>query len=135
MCYEDDVTNRMHESLELFEDVVKSKWFTNVPLVLIFTKDDIFRNKIKETDLSCCFPDYTGGCDYQAAFSYIVKRFTDIYKKYREMPLYAFVVNGTDTENVRKLFYETKVHPVDVQFWMWSGKADEGVAYFMYIMR
>jgi len=46
--YEDDDTNRMHESLKLFDDICNSKWFFNIPIILFLNKMDLFKEKIKK---------------------------------------------------------------------------------------
>eukprot|EP01125_Pyxidicula_operculata_P013904 TRINITY_DN4615_c0_g1_i3.p1 TRINITY_DN4615_c0_g1~~TRINITY_DN4615_c0_g1_i3.p1 ORF type:complete len:286 (-),score=48.91 TRINITY_DN4615_c0_g1_i3:100-957(-) len=60
MLYEDDETNRMHESLKLFDEICNSKWFQNVPIILFLNKTDIFREKIKKVNITTAFPDYPG---------------------------------------------------------------------------
>jgi GTPase SAR1 family protein len=68
-CYEDDVTNRMMESLDLFDEIVNGNWFKNTTIMLFLNKTDVFREKIKKTDLKVCFDEYDGGCDYEKAAS------------------------------------------------------------------
>jgi hypothetical protein len=58
--YEDDSTNRMHESLQLFGEVCNNKWFVNTAVILFLNKKDLFAEKIKKVDLNICFPQYTG---------------------------------------------------------------------------
>ncbi|KAL9648382.1 hypothetical protein ABK040_011319 [Willaertia magna] len=60
-CYEDNITNRMQESLKLFSEYIVSKHFENVIVYLIFNKEDIFENKIKiGKSLKVTFPNYDG---------------------------------------------------------------------------
>lgn len=57
-CQEDNKTNRMKESLKVFEEICSNE---NIPVILLFfNKEDIFLEKIKKVDLKCCFEDYTG---------------------------------------------------------------------------
>src|SRR5690348_4280015 len=49
--YEDDTTNRMHESLKLFKEICNSKWFVDTAVILFLNKKDLFAEKIKKTDL------------------------------------------------------------------------------------
>jgi G-protein alpha subunit len=58
--YEDDETNRMHESIRLFREICNNKWFVETSTILFLNKDDIFREKIQKVDLNVCFPAYTG---------------------------------------------------------------------------
>lgn len=59
-CYEDDETNRMKESLLLFDEICNSRWFADTSIILFLNKDDLFREKIKKVDLKVAFPDYNG---------------------------------------------------------------------------
>lgn len=71
LCYEDDETNRVKESLLLFDEIANSRWFSRSIIFLVFTKVDIFREKIKKVDLNVCFPDYKGNlekCDWLIKF-------------------------------------------------------------------
>ncbi len=43
---EDLVTNRMVESLKLFNDVVNNRWFVQTNVILFLNKKDIFAQKI-----------------------------------------------------------------------------------------
>ena len=40
MLYEDDGTNRMEESLSLFEQICNSKWFAQTSVILFLNKQD-----------------------------------------------------------------------------------------------
>ena len=44
---EDNATNRLHEALNLFEDICESKWFKNTSLILFLNKKDIFKEKVR----------------------------------------------------------------------------------------
>ncbi len=79
-CYEDDVTNRMNESLELFEQTINGQIFRNTLIILFLNKTDVFRQKIATKDLKVCFPEYDGGCDFDNACHYIEQRFLDLNK-------------------------------------------------------
>src|SRR3989338_2817250 len=57
LCYEDESTNRTHESLNIFESIANNPAYQNYPLFLIFTKKDIFKQKLRYTSLSVCFED------------------------------------------------------------------------------
>ncbi|KAL9648008.1 hypothetical protein ABK040_012032 [Willaertia magna] len=76
-CYEDESTNRMKESLQLFEDHINSKWFTNALVFLLFNKYDLFEKKIKDgSHLRDTFENYTGeDGDVDGAREYIVNQY------------------------------------------------------------
>ena len=48
--YEDSQTNRLIESLNLFEEVVNSRWFNNSSIIIMLNKEDIF---LGECDFAC----------------------------------------------------------------------------------
>ncbi|KAJ3786548.1 G-protein alpha subunit-domain-containing protein [Lentinula aff. detonsa] len=74
-CAEDSSTNRMYDSMKLFEIVVHSKWFIDVPIVLLLNKTDVFAQKLRTTPLKEYFHDYTGGDNYDAGCTYIINKF------------------------------------------------------------
>lgn len=60
MLREDPTTNRMKESLVLFDEIVNSPWFRNTPIVLFLNKMDLFKEKIQRVPITVCFANYTG---------------------------------------------------------------------------
>merc|ERR1711974_66909 len=46
--YEDNITNRLHESLKLFHEICQSKWFTYTAIILFLNKSDLFQIKLQE---------------------------------------------------------------------------------------
>jgi len=67
--YEDHTVNRMHESLKVFREICNNKWFTDTAVVLFMNKKDTFAEKIAKIDLNVCFPEYTGGCNFDKVTS------------------------------------------------------------------
>ncbi|XP_041505480.1 guanine nucleotide-binding protein G(o) subunit alpha isoform X3 [Microtus oregoni] len=59
VLHEDETTNRMHESLKLFDSICNNKWFTDTSIILFLNKKDIFEEKITKSPLTICFPEYT----------------------------------------------------------------------------
>lgn len=57
---DDEKTNRLHEALNYFKQVVENKNFQHTHFILFLNKRDLFRSKIKNVDLSVCFPEYKG---------------------------------------------------------------------------
>lgn len=108
---EDGRVNRMHESLQLFQETCSSPFFAEASIILFLNKDDLFRDKIKKVDLKCCFSDYTGknlclinshnlgGKNYEPALQHIKSKFRSDLKT-----VYPHVSIATDTENVRFIF-------------------------------
>ncbi|KAL6046559.1 Guanine nucleotide-binding protein G(k) subunit alpha [Balamuthia mandrillaris] len=96
--------NRMHESLNLFADIINNRWFINTSIILFLNKKDLFEKKITHTDLNVCFPDYKGGKNYDSAVKYIEKQFLKRNRAEGTRFVYTHVTCATDTENVRVVF-------------------------------
>jgi len=121
VLYEDSSQNRMVESLNLFHEVCNSRWFQNTSMILFLNKKDLFEDKIKLHDLrqpdpadedSWLFGDYTGGCDYEPAVSYIVQQYLSLgqgkAKGKSQREIYWHVTCATDTGNISTVFNACK---------------------------
>ena len=73
--FEDESTNRMHDSLDLFDSIINSHWFVNTSFILFFNKKDLFEEEIKRSPLNICFPDYVGDNEYTPASEFIQAQF------------------------------------------------------------
>jgi len=107
VLYEDGVTNRMHESLDLFGEICNSRWFRKTAMILFLNKADLFKDKIKTVDMKCCFEDYEGGCDYDAATEFLKQEFCS-RNEYPKKKVYVHVTCATNTENVQFTFNVVK---------------------------
>lgn len=105
--YEDDQTNRMHESLKLFKEICNSKWFLDTAMILFLNKRDLFEEKIKKIDLSIAFPDYSGGLNYENAVEFIKDKFLSQNENPRKH-IYTHVTCATDTDNINVVFNAVK---------------------------
>jgi len=105
--FEDGTTNRMLESLKLFDEVCNSRWFKDSHIILFLNKTDLFREKIKKYDpKDYCFPDYEGGLDYTKALGYIEESF--LKKNSINRKIYIQNTCATDTENISFVFKAVK---------------------------
>ena len=100
---EDRSKNRMTEALELFEQIVNSKHFEGIDILLFLNKKDLFAEKIKSIDPVNWFPDYTGGCDYDKAEAYFKAQFEKRVKD-KTKALYSYTTCATDTSNMQVVF-------------------------------
>eukprot|EP01112_Ceratiomyxa_fruticulosa_P003054 TRINITY_DN1345_c0_g1_i2.p1 TRINITY_DN1345_c0_g1~~TRINITY_DN1345_c0_g1_i2.p1 ORF type:complete len:360 (+),score=72.10 TRINITY_DN1345_c0_g1_i2:359-1438(+) len=101
--FEDEKVNRMKESLHLFKDICNNQYFNRSNMILFLNKSDLFRTKIQKVDLKKCFPDYTGGFDYEKGCVFI----RDQFQQLNEVPgkiIYHHVTCATNTENIRVVF-------------------------------
>ena len=60
----------MEESLKLFESIINNRWFIETSVILFLNKKDLFEEKITNSPLTICFPDYTG----RLALSLLLKK-------------------------------------------------------------
>ncbi|XP_073706880.1 guanine nucleotide binding protein (G protein), alpha activating activity polypeptide O, a isoform X5 [Garra rufa] len=103
VLHEDETTNRMHESLKLFDSICNNKWFTNTSIILFLNKKDIFEEKIKKSPLSICFPEYTGSDTFMEAVGYIQSQYESKNKSV-EKEVYSHITCATDTNNIQFVF-------------------------------
>lgn len=103
--YEDDQTNRMHESLKLFQEICNSKWFHETAMILFLNKKDLFASKLKEKDLTVCpdFKDYKGGKDYGKAVTFITDKFLALNENPKKH-IYVHETCATDTNQIKVVF-------------------------------
>jgi len=101
--YEDERVNRMHESITLFEEICNCQWFNDTSLILFLNKSDLFKEKIKHTDLNVCFDDYDGGNDFDKGIEYLKNKFVSLNKNIHKM-IYVHVTCATNTDNIRFVF-------------------------------
>jgi hypothetical protein len=103
---EDETTNRMRESLNLFNDVINNRWFINTPIILFLNKKDLFAEKIRRVNLDVCFKGYRGKQDYAEAVDYIRTRFVGCNKSKspERQIIYTHETCATDTSNARVVF-------------------------------
>jgi hypothetical protein len=103
ICYEDDVSNRMLESLEVFESTYQNyfhrDWF------LIFTHSDAFIHKIQKLgNLKKIFQDYEGDADdAPAGIEFLISKYQKITQKINGKNIPSFVINSLDTKDVEKV--------------------------------
>eukprot|EP01130_Rhizamoeba_saxonica_P001388 TRINITY_DN11248_c0_g1_i1.p1 TRINITY_DN11248_c0_g1~~TRINITY_DN11248_c0_g1_i1.p1 ORF type:complete len:340 (+),score=78.42 TRINITY_DN11248_c0_g1_i1:70-1089(+) len=98
MCQEDQSTNRMDESIYLWEQIINSRYFTEVDIILFLNKEDLFRKKIKKVDMKVCFPDYSGGKNVEKALKFLREKFAS---KSPDREIFKHVTCATDTKNIK----------------------------------
>jgi len=100
---EDRRTNRMLESLNLYEQLSGLKWFTDTPFLLFLNKCDLFESKIKVKPLHQYFADISeeDGSSYEAGIEYVQKKYEEAFNG---AVMYPYVTCALDTENCKKVF-------------------------------
>ncbi|KAJ8041779.1 Guanine nucleotide-binding protein G(o) subunit alpha [Holothuria leucospilota] len=100
---EDDVTNRMKESLKLFDSICNNKWFTQTSIILFLNKKDLFEEKITKSPLTICFKNYTGPNEFHPAASFIQSEFEALNRS-PSKEIYTHMTCATDTTNIQFVF-------------------------------
>lgn len=114
---EDGKTNRMEESLNLFQAISYNKFFDNASIILFLNKLDLFTEKISNTTrhLRLFFPKYTGpDHDIPAAQQFILQQFL-AHNSRKDKLVYPHFTTATDTSNIEVVFkvvLETIVHKI-----------------------
>ncbi|XP_019907002.1 guanine nucleotide binding protein (G protein), alpha activating activity polypeptide O, b isoform X1 [Esox lucius] len=103
VLHEDETTNRMHESLMLFDSICNNKFFIDTSIILFLNKKDLFAEKIKKSPLSICFPEYTGANTYDDATAYIQVQF-ESKSRSPNKEIYCHLTCATDTGNIQVVF-------------------------------
>jgi len=103
---EESKTNRMAESLVLFESVINSRWFLRTSIILFLNKIDVFKSKLPKVPLEKYFPEYTAGPDINKAAKYILWRFMQANRA--RLSVYPHLTQATDTTNIRLVFAAVK---------------------------
>lgn len=101
---EDEETNRMVESLKLFQSICNNPFFSKTSMILFLNKKDLFEEKIAKSPLTICFKDYDGEDNYAAASEYIKEQFEAANKTNSMKEIYTHFTCATDTTNVRFVF-------------------------------
>jgi len=103
VLHEDETTNRMQESLKLFDSICNNKWFGDTSIILFLNKKDLFEEKILRSNLAICFPEYAGAQEYGEAAAYIQAQF-EAKNKSTTKEIYCHMTCATDTQNVQFVF-------------------------------
>ncbi|XP_041671380.1 guanine nucleotide-binding protein subunit alpha-13-like [Cheilinus undulatus] len=106
---EDRQTNRLRESLDIFETIVNNRVFVNVSIILFLNKTDLLEEKVKNVAIKDYFPEYSGPehslPDIQA---FMVECFRAKRRDATQKPLYHHFTTAINTENIRLVFRDVK---------------------------
>jgi len=100
---EDNKSNRLLESLNLFSQVTGSQFFENCSFILFLNKSDLFREKIKRVPLSKFFKDAPDPSDdYETAFRYMNTKYQEAFRGPGQ--LYPYGTCNIDSRATEKIF-------------------------------
>lgn len=110
VLFEDSTMNRMQESLQLFEEIVKNPLFQKIPMFVFLNKKDLFEEMIKKHSLRICFPDYDGpDGESTPAIAYIEKKYHEIMaRNIPGKPVYINVIAARVRMDMKIAFGEVK---------------------------
>jgi hypothetical protein len=100
-CYEDNTTNRLRESLKLFDEICNYNYFFNTKIILLFTKIDVFKKKIKKWNLCDFINEYKGKNDFKYCLNFIKNKFLELNKN-KNKKIECFECNATDCDSFEK---------------------------------
>lgn len=101
---EDEETNRMHESLNLFRWLCENSFFLNTAIILFLNKKDLFQEKVAKSPISNYFEEYKGQNTYEEASVFIRRKFEEINGDQKKREIFTHFTCATDTNNVRFVF-------------------------------
>ncbi|XP_041857375.1 guanine nucleotide-binding protein subunit alpha-13 isoform X1 [Melanotaenia boesemani] len=106
---EDRQTNRLSESLNIFETIVNNRVFSNVSIILFLNKTDLLEEKVKQVSIKDYFQEFSGDpaslADVQR---FLVERFRKKRREQQQKPLYHHFTTAINTENIRLVFRDVK---------------------------
>jgi guanine nucleotide-binding protein subunit alpha len=94
--YEDKTSNRVADSLMLFESICNSRWFVKSGIILFLNKHDLFQKKIKLVPLQNTYPEYDGQDDLAKAKKFFKKLYLSKVKE-SSRHIYHHFTCATDT--------------------------------------
>ncbi|KAK0409563.1 hypothetical protein QR680_004622 [Steinernema hermaphroditum] len=101
VLFEDETTNRMIESMQLFSSICNSSWFLSTAMILFLNKKDLFAEKIQRVNITTAFPDYEGGQNYEEAVNFIKLKFSELNLNPDKKTIYMHETCATDTNQVQ----------------------------------
>ncbi|MBZ3880532.1 Guanine nucleotide-binding protein subunit alpha-13 [Sciurus carolinensis] len=106
---EDRLTNRLTESLNIFETIVNNRVFSNVSIILFLNKTDLLEEKVQIVSIKDYFLEFEGDphClrDVQ---KFLVECFRNKRRDQQQKPLYHHFTTAINTENIRLIFRDVK---------------------------
>ncbi|EFC37220.1 predicted protein [Naegleria gruberi] len=109
-CYEDDSTNRLDESILLFDEIVNSHFFEKTPVILFLNKSDLFSKKLNERGVfKRVFPEFEGDdTNLRQCADHIKDKFISRVEDKDEKKIDVRITCATDTEAIKTVFDNVK---------------------------
>jgi len=97
----DDLKYSITASLEHFDSMVHSEWFSKTSSILILSGFSKFGQKLKHDSLENYMPDYPGGADPNQAIEYVISRYQQL--KRADQNLYYQLIELGDMESATQV--------------------------------
>jgi len=102
---ESNEIKRLDESFRVFKEIINNKYFSNKPVILIFNKMDIFKEKFKKRHLSKYFEDFQSDGTEKDAVEFLKKKFIALdLSKPAKRQIYFRDAVAIDSEVFRPVF-------------------------------
>jgi len=110
-CYEDNQTYRIHEALNLFEDVIEKNFFQDKSAIVFLNKYDLFCDKIKQAPITISFPNFPNDKnpnDAQDVVDFVMEQFRIVEQKHANSNIstHMHLTTALDTDRINKLFID-----------------------------
>lgn len=101
---EDENTNRMQDSINLFKDLLEEKLLARPQFILFMNKKDLYEAKVKKSKIVKFFPDYEGKA---GSVSQGINFFKSKFTKDVERNIFTHVTCCTDTSSMKVIIVST----------------------------
>lgn len=111
--YEDDEVNRMHESLQLFEDILKLKTFKGIDVILFLNKADLFKDKLSnKIPITIAFPKCKipaiVDCQFSESYTFIKSMFKKKNATPKERQIFMHMTCATNGKMIEQIFNDVQ---------------------------
>jgi len=108
VLFEDETMNRMDEAIQLFDQIVNSKWFKQTAMILFLNKKDLFEMKLAKKPLKKFYKpaedsSITDDTSFDQCSEYFKKLFL-VKNKNPDKSIFTHITCATDTSNVKFVF-------------------------------
>ncbi|KAI9333280.1 guanine nucleotide binding protein, alpha subunit [Obelidium mucronatum] len=99
-CSEDDATNRIIESLTVFNSICNKDSFKTTSIILFMNKIDLFKAKLESVPIANYFPEYKDSNNYENGSRFFSKKFLAANKN-KDRSIYVHYTWATDTNQIK----------------------------------
>eukprot|EP00158_Paraphelidium_tribonemae_P004308 Partr_v1_DN26685_c1_g1_i1_m69004 putative Guanine nucleotide binding protein (G protein) alpha len=102
---EDTNLGKLQESVAVFEEIVNHDVISNLPLILLLNKNDLFVEKLKKVSFRQNWPEYTGPEDPTQVLEYIKQLFlARIKSENSQRPVYVYTTTALNERQSGAIF-------------------------------